>query len=273
LPERLPLTLRAYALLTAAATPLVQPLLNRRLRRGKEHPQRMAERRGEAAMARPAGVLVWVHGASVGELVAAMPLIARIRARAFNVLVTTGTVTSAALAEKRLPPDVIHQFVPLDAPAFVAKFLDHWRPSLALLVESDLWPNTIMGCARRRIPLIVVNGRLSARSFKRWRYFPSTIEALLRRLDLCLVRTAADAARFGALGAPRVTHHRKPQARCAAAAGRRAQARQAHRGDRWPAGGCRRFHPPGRGGRGHRHATAAQSDLPRLADDPRSPPS
>jgi len=144
------------------------------------------------------------HGASVGELVAAMPLIARIRARAFNVLVTTGTVTSAALAEKRLPPGVIHQFVPLDAPAFVAKFLDHWRPSLALLVESDLWPNTIMGCARRHIPLIVVNGRLSARSFERWRYFPGTIEALLRRLDLCLVRTAADAARFGALGAPRV---------------------------------------------------------------------
>jgi 3-deoxy-D-manno-octulosonic-acid transferase len=205
LPERLPLTLRAYALLTAAAAPLAQPLLKRRLRRGKEHPQRMAERRGEAGLARPPGVLVWVHGASVGELVAAMPLIARIRARAFNVLVTTGTVTSAALAEKRLPPGVIHQFVPLDAPAFVAKFLDHWRPSLALLVESDLWPNTIMGCARRRIPLIVVNGRLSARSFERWRYFPGTIEALLRRLDLCLVRTAADAARFGALGAPRVT--------------------------------------------------------------------
>src|SRR3981189_327280 len=116
LPERLPLTLRAYALLTAAATPLIQPLLNRRLRRGKEHPQRMAERRVEPAVARPPGGLVWVHGASVGELVAAMPLIARIRARAFNVLVTTGTVTSAALAEKRLPPHVIHQFVPPHAP-------------------------------------------------------------------------------------------------------------------------------------------------------------
>src|SRR4051812_6406521 len=204
LPERLPLTLRAYALLTAAAAPLAHQLLNRRLKRGKEHPQRMAERRGAAGMARPPGVLVWVHGASVGELVAAMPLIARLRARAVNVLVTTGTVTSAALAEKRLPPGVIHQFVPLDAPAFVAKFLDHWRPGLALLVESDLWPNIIMGCARRQIPLIIVNGRLSARSFERWRYFPGTIEALLSRLDLCLVRTAADAARFGALGAPRV---------------------------------------------------------------------
>src|SRR4030088_3703024 len=117
LPEPLPLTLRAYALLTAGARPLGQPLLNRRLRRGKEHPQRMAERRGEAAVARPAGVLVWVHGASVGELVAAMPLIARIRARAFNVLVTTGTVTSAALAEKRLPPGLIPQVGPRDPPA------------------------------------------------------------------------------------------------------------------------------------------------------------
>jgi 3-deoxy-D-manno-octulosonic-acid transferase len=205
LAERLPLTLRAYALLTAAATPFARGLLRRRLNRGKEHPQRMAERRGEAAVARPAGGLVWVHGASVGELVAAMPLIARIRAQAFNILVTTGTVTSAALAEKRLPPGVIHQFVPLDAPAFVARFLDHWRPNLALLVESDLWPNTIIACAQRRVPLIVVNGRLSARSFERWRHFPDTIEALLSRLDLCLVRTLADAERFGALGAPRVT--------------------------------------------------------------------
>jgi 3-deoxy-D-manno-octulosonic-acid transferase len=205
LAERLPLTLRAYALLTAAATPFARHALKRRLNRGKEHPQRMAERRGETAVTRPAGALVWVHAASVGELVAAIPLIERIRARAFNILVTTGTVTSAALAEKRLPPGVIHQFVPLDAPAYVARFLDHWRPNLALLVESDLWPNTIMAGARRHIPLIIVNGRLSARSFERWRYFPDTIEALLRRLDLCLVRTAADAERFGALGAPRIT--------------------------------------------------------------------
>jgi 3-deoxy-D-manno-octulosonic-acid transferase len=95
--------------------------------------------------------------------------------------------------------------VPLDCPAFVAKFFDHWRPDLALFVESDLWPNMIMGAAQRGIPLIVVNGRLSVRSFERWRYLPDTIEALLRRLDLCLVGTPADAERFAALGAPRIT--------------------------------------------------------------------
>src|SRR5215472_4916730 len=140
--ERLPLTLRAYALLTAAATPLASHLLRRRLSRGKEDPRRMAERRGETTAARPRGMLVWVHGASVGELAAAIPLIGRLRERGFNILVTTGTVTSAALAEKRLPSGAIHQFAPLDAPAFIARFLGHWRPDLALFVESDLWPNT-----------------------------------------------------------------------------------------------------------------------------------
>jgi 3-deoxy-D-manno-octulosonic-acid transferase len=203
--ERLPLTLRAYALLTAAATPFAHYLLNRRLQRGKEDPQRIAERRGETTARRPAGLLVWVHGASVGELTAALPLIGCLRDRGLAVLVTTGTVTSAEVASKRLPPGVIHQFVPLDTPAFVARFLDHWHPDLALFVESDLWPNTIIAGARRRIPLIVINGRLSARSYDRWRYMPGTIEALLQRLDLCLVRTTDDAERFDALGAPRIT--------------------------------------------------------------------
>jgi 3-deoxy-D-manno-octulosonic-acid transferase len=204
LAERLPLTLRAYTLLTAAAGPFVHHVLDRRLARGKEDPQRMAERRGETAAARPAGRVIWVHGASVGELTAVIPLIERLRARGFEILVTTGTVTSAALAGKRLPSGAIHQFVPLDVPSFVRKFLDHWRPDLALFVESDLWPNMIMTAARRDIPVIVVNGRLSARSFERWRYLPGTIEALLKHLDLCLVRTAADAERYGTLGAPRI---------------------------------------------------------------------
>ncbi len=203
--DRLPLTLRAYALLTAAATPLAPQLLKRRLQRGKEHPERLAERRGESTVRRPPGTLVWVHGASVGELAAAIPLIERLRAGVRNVLVTSGTVTSAKLAAQRLPSGAIHQFVPLDCPAFVARFLDHWRPDLALFVESDLWPNMIMGAAQRELPLIVVNGRLSERSFERWRYLPGTIEALLKRVDLCLVRTPADAERFAALGAPHVT--------------------------------------------------------------------
>jgi 3-deoxy-D-manno-octulosonic-acid transferase len=203
--DRLPLPLRLYALASAAAAPAAPRLLARRLSHGKEHPVRLTERQGQASQPRPAGPLIWIHGASVGEILSVVPLIERIRARDFEVLVTSGTVTSAALAERRLPKGALHQFIPLDAPRFVERFLKHWRPDLALFVESDLWPNLILACADRKIPMIMVNGRLSERSFSRWRLVPSMIAALLSRFDLCLAQSAADAQRFAQLGAPRVT--------------------------------------------------------------------
>jgi 3-deoxy-D-manno-octulosonic-acid transferase len=201
----LPLALRAYQLGSALGTPIASQLLMRRQKRGKEHPERLRERLGQSSIARPKGPLVWVHGASVGEMLAAVPLIERLRAQDFAVLVTSGTVTSAALAEQRLPAGVVHQFIPLDAPRFVRRFFDHWRPGLALFVESDLWPNLICSCARRKIPMIIINGRLSERSFNRWRRIPSVIAALLSGFDLCLAQSASDAERYAKLGAPRVS--------------------------------------------------------------------
>jgi 3-deoxy-D-manno-octulosonic-acid transferase len=202
--ERLPLALRAYRALSTAGVPLANVLLSRRLKQGREHVLRIDERRGESLMARPGGPLVWIHGASVGELIAIVPLVERIRAKDFNVLVTSGTVTSAKVAEDRLPQDVIHQFVPLDLPRFVNRFFEHWRPDLGLMVEADLWPNMILACAARGTPLILVNGRVSERSFNRWRRLPESIAALLRCFELCLAQSAADAARYRDLGAPRV---------------------------------------------------------------------
>jgi 3-deoxy-D-manno-octulosonic-acid transferase len=202
--KRLPLALRLYRLASAAGSPIAPQVLARRLKRGKEHPERLPERQGEPSLNRPDGPLIWVHGASVGEMLAAVPLIAQLRAQDFTVLVTSGTVTSAALAEQRLPDGTLHQFIPLDAPRFVQRFLDHWRPGLALFVESDLWPNLIMSSAERKIPMIVINGRLSERSFSRWSRVPGAIGALLGRFDLCLAQSAADAERYAKLGAPRV---------------------------------------------------------------------
>jgi 3-deoxy-D-manno-octulosonic-acid transferase len=202
---RLPTSLAAYRLLTRAATPLAKQLLAHRLKLGKEHPARITERRGETKVARPAGPLIWVHGASVGEMMAALPLIGRIKARGFAVLVTSGTLTSANLARQRLPHGAIHQFVPLDTPGYVERFLNHWRPSLGLFMESDLWPNLIIASEQRGVPLILINGRLSERSFKRWRRMPRTIEALLQRFDLCLMRSTSDAEHFSELGAPRLS--------------------------------------------------------------------
>lgn len=200
----LPAPLRAYRLFSAAMTPLTPLLLARRLRHGKEHGLRLPERRGVSAMARPPGPLVWLHGASIGELISVLPLIERIHAREVNVLVTSGTVTSGGLAEQRLPRGVIHQFVPLDVPKFVRRFFEHWRPDLALFVESELWPNIMIETSQRGVPMILVNGRLSENSFRRWRYAPVTIGDLLRRLDLCLARTPADAERLSKLGAAHV---------------------------------------------------------------------
>ena len=204
--DQLPLALQFYRLAARTAAPAVASrILAWRLKRGKENPTRVAERYGRASQPRPTGPLIWLHGASVGEIFAVIPLIERIRAMNFAVLVTSGTVTSAALAEQRLPQGAVHQFIPLDAPRFVGRFLDHWRPELALFIESDLWPNLILACADRAIPMILVNGRLSERSFSRWRLVPGVIAALLGRFDLCLTQSSADAQRYAQLGAPHVS--------------------------------------------------------------------
>ena len=147
--DRLPLALRLYRLASLAGSPIAPQLLARRLSRGKEHPKRLrrAPRRAELAATRTAR---W-FGCTAPASAKCSPRcrsIERLRAQDFAVLVTSGTVTSAALADQRLPKGVLHQFIPLDAPRFVRRFLDHWRPGLALFVESDLWPNLILSCAQ-----------------------------------------------------------------------------------------------------------------------------
>ncbi|MBS7543162.1 3-deoxy-D-manno-octulosonic acid transferase [Ancylobacter oerskovii] len=202
--RRATLPIHLYRLLTWLASPFARLLLAGRLRRGKEDPARLAERFGRASQPRPKGPLVWLHGASVGEIIAIMPLMDRLRGLGFRVLLTSGTVTSAKLAAARLPPDIVHQFVPLDSPLFMRRFLKHWRPDLALLVESELWPNLLIEVGRRRVPLVLVNARMSERSFAQWSRLPRTAAALLAHVDLCLPQDPLDAERLAALGAARV---------------------------------------------------------------------
>ena len=112
-----------------------------------------------------------------------------------SALVTTGTVTSAALLSKRLPAGALHQYVPLDSPFFLRRFLAHWRPDAALFAESELWPNMIVELKRAGSPLAMINGRISERSFNRWQKLPGFIGALLSHFDLCLARSEGDAER------------------------------------------------------------------------------
>jgi 3-deoxy-D-manno-octulosonic-acid transferase len=204
LANSLPMTLRVYQRLSSAMLPLAPALIKRRLQQGKEDPERIGERRGMSKDVRPHGPLVWIHGASVGEVLAAVGLIEKLRALNIRILLTSGTVTSAAIVAKRFPADIIHQYVPYDSPRYVARFLDHWRPSLALFIESDLWPNLILASAARRLPMVLINGRMSQRSFPRWRRMAGTISALLGRFDVCLAQSQLDAERFTALGSRNV---------------------------------------------------------------------
>ena len=198
------LALRSYRAVGRLAAPLVDLALRRRERAGKEDAARRGERRGRPNLPRPAGHLVWLHAASVGETMAALGLVERLAATGASVLVTTGTVTSAEIAAARLPAGAFHQYVPADVAAWVDRFLDHWRPDLAIFVESEIWPATILALADRRVPQILVNARISERSARRWGRFDGLPHALFGRLALVLAQSPDDAERLRRLGAPEV---------------------------------------------------------------------
>ena len=149
------------------------------------------------------GKLFWLHGASVGESVSMLPLINRILETYpdAHVMVTTGTVTSADVMQKRLPERAFHQFIPIDNPIFTTRFVKHWRPDVALWFESEFWPAVLSSIKRKNIPLILINGRISNKTFKRWQQFDFICKELLACFDLCLGQSEEDAYRLKVLGA------------------------------------------------------------------------
>ncbi|HVI32396.1 3-deoxy-D-manno-octulosonic acid transferase [Phenylobacterium sp.] len=198
------LPLALYRAATSLLQPLAPAVLRRRAALGKEDPGRLGERLGRAGRPRPDGPLVWLHGVSVGETQSLLPLVDALRARrpSVTLLVTSGTVTSAALLARRLPEGVIHQFAPVDTPAAVRRFLDHWRPDLGLLVESELWPNLITAARARGAPLALLSARITEASARNWARAPATARVLLGAFDLVLPQDEATETRLARLGAP-----------------------------------------------------------------------
>ncbi|MVA99557.1 3-deoxy-D-manno-octulosonic acid transferase [Nitratireductor sp. CAU 1489] len=197
--------LSTYRLAGAVAYPLVGGYVAWRSTRGKEEAGRRRERYGFTAIARPRGPIVWMHAASVGETNAVVPLIERIVGYGIGVVMTTGTVTSARVVKERLGDRVIHQYVPLDLKPAVSRFLSHWSPDLAIIAESEIWPMTILELGARRVPQVLVNGRLSDRSFAAWKKRNHLAEALLENLAHVVAQSETDGERFTALGARPVT--------------------------------------------------------------------
>jgi 3-deoxy-D-manno-octulosonic-acid transferase len=199
--------LSVYRGATWAARPAAMSILRRRAARGKELPERLPERLGIAKIPRPDGPLFWFHAASVGETNAILPLIHELKRRypALNILVTTITVTSAQIAAARLPAGAIHQFMPLDSPLFCRRFIDHWRPDLGLFTESEIWPNLIVEATDKKVPLVLVNARMSQRSSKRWARLASLSQPVFSRFDLVLTQNWRIAKRLTGLGAQKAT--------------------------------------------------------------------
>jgi len=204
-----PVGVKIYRAASWISAPVAELLLRRRLKVGKEDPARMRERTGVAGKPRPAGPLVWIHGASVGESLSVLPLVERFGAdhTAANILVTTGTVTSARLMSERLPKGAIHQFIPVDHPRFVREFLEHWRPDAAIFVESEFWPNLLIETRRRTAFMALVNGRVSPKSFTEWKSRPQSIRYLLSHFDILIAQDQQNAERLTELSGRRVASY------------------------------------------------------------------
>lgn len=203
------LPLAVWAGLTRVSSPALRVMLRRRVARGKEIALRLPEREAIDAAPRPEGRLIWVHAASLGETVSILPVLGALAREPGTILLTTGTVTSQRLLAQRLPDlglgnRVIHRFIPLDVPSWGARFLDHWRPDAVGFVESEIWPNILGAAAKRGIPLMLINARLSARSLSRWRLAPRTARMVLGWFSMIHPQSTGDGERFASLAPARI---------------------------------------------------------------------
>ena len=195
--------IRLYAAATVLAWPLIRLIMWQRVKQGKEDGQRIGERFGRISTPRPTGPIIWVHAASIGETVSILSLVERLLVdfQLVNVLITTVTRSSGEILEKNLSGKLFHQFVPIDRPGEINSFLDHWDPDVAIWVESELWPNLLTAVQGRGIPIFLVQGRISEKSFRHWRFLRWLVRPLLEGFSRVLVQTPEDADRYRALGA------------------------------------------------------------------------
>lgn len=194
------LPLRLYAGLADLVMPLAVRRVNRKLTAEGVAPDRLPERRGIATTARPVGPLIWFHGASVGETLSILPLVQRLIPD-MAVLVTAGTAAAGQILKTRLPDGAIFQFAPLDGRGYVARFLDHWQPDLAVFVESEIWPHMLAACTARGVPQVLMNARLSGGSLRNWQRIPHTARHVFAGFQSIYAQTDQTRQAIESLGA------------------------------------------------------------------------
>ena len=177
----------------------------------KEHPTRYKEKLSQINIPRGDGFLVWCHVASVGETMSILPLIESFEQeeKIKKILITTITVSSARILQKKFIQNtkIIHQFLPLDIPKFVNKFLNHWSPNLSIFIDSEIWPNLIFQIKKKDIPLLLVNGRISKKTFFRWKFLKNFSKKIFEKFDLCIVANNETENHLKTLGAKNIKNY------------------------------------------------------------------
>ena len=198
--------LRLYNLIFWISTPYWRFFLSRRIKRGKEDSKRFLEKTGKTNLPQRKEKIIWINAVSVGETLAVMPLIERLLETypSINVLLTTSTKTAAEIAESQLPRRAFHQFIVIDHPLYVRRFLNHWQPIMAIWVESELWPNLISQTAKRAIPMALVNAKFSLNSFRSWSRVRWLSSFLLSKFNICLAQSEENKEFLTLLGAKQV---------------------------------------------------------------------
>lgn len=196
--------LNAYLGLRVMLQPLMPLILRRRVARGKDDPARWQEKIGCASVKRPPGTVIWVHAVGLGEVMALRPLLAEMLRQSPNIsfVITSTARSSAAVIGNNLPANSVHQFLPLDGPRYVRRFLDHWQPSLSIWSEQDFWPGAIYDTANRGIPLAYINARITAESFAKRKKMRSIYRDLLPKFGLIAAQDEVSSQFLAKLGAP-----------------------------------------------------------------------
>ena len=200
-----------YKLFSYLFYPLAPLYLILRKIRKKEHPDRYKEKLALIKQQRGQGFLIWFHAASVGEALSILPLIENLEQdeKIKNILITTITLSSSEVLEKRIGRNekIVHQFFPLDIPKFVNKFLNHWTPNLCILVDSEIWPNLILSIKKKNIPLLLVNGRITKKTFSKWKLVSLFAKKIFGKFDLCIVANNETEKRLKILGVENIKNY------------------------------------------------------------------
>ena len=197
--------LHLYRAVVRTAAPLAYRKVADKLRAQGVTEDRIGETRGHATLPRPDGDIIWFHAASVGESLSVLTLITRLSDRhpRLQFLMTSGTATSADLIARRMPPNTRHQFAPLDIPAAIAAFYDHWMPRAGIFVESELWPNILLDGRARGMRLALLNARMSEKSVRGWQKWPKTAATVMNCFDTLIAQNPQNAENLARMGAPR----------------------------------------------------------------------